>query len=337
MNPATTINEYAEAVIASLALNPKDLPFAALYVSDATVPTVNVSQGPTLSSRLHLMGRLGIPKGNSSLPDTLSIVLDQPASAVSTRGSISTIDRSNSGTNSATTTSGASHSRSFPHIAAVERRPSLRPPESLQDGESEAESSSARSTISILSNGSPTPWPIRQAFLTNEAIIVDNCSDLVQGFEVRGFDELPSRAIVVPSESDGEDGTSRRMVLVLGLNPRGLFDDNYSEWLRLLRSSLVSGLSAVVNQESQVRRAEELAQLDRAKTQFFSNVSHELRTPLTLIAGPIKDLLLIQREGSVEKELLTVTHRNVQRLGRLVDMRACVPTCCPRLVSLINP
>jgi signal transduction histidine kinase len=45
------------------------------------------------------------------------------------------------------------------------------------------------------------------------------------------------------------------------------------------------------------------------------------RTPLTLIAGPVKDLLQLQQEGSVEKELLTVTHRNVQRLGRLVDMR----------------
>ena len=37
------------------------------------------------------------------------------------------------------------------------------------------------------------------------------------------------------------------------------------------------------------RRAESLAELDRAKTAFFSNVSHELRTPLTLILGPIED------------------------------------------------
>ncbi len=34
------------------------------------------------------------------------------------------------------------------------------------------------------------------------------------------------------------------------------------------------------------KRAESLAELDRAKTAFFSNVSHELRTPLTLILGP---------------------------------------------------
>lgn len=64
----------------------------------------------------------------------------------------------------------------------------------------------------------------------------------------------------------------------------------------------------------------ELQDLDRLKTQFFSNVSHELRTPLTLILGPSETLL--QQSDELNKtvhENLMLIHRNSLRLLKLIN------------------
>ena len=65
------------------------------------------------------------------------------------------------------------------------------------------------------------------------------------------------------------------------------------------------------------KRAESLAELDRAKTTFFSNVSHELRTPLTLILGPIEDASTSQTQPSLPS--VEMMQRNTQRLLKLVN------------------
>jgi signal transduction histidine kinase len=66
---------------------------------------------------------------------------------------------------------------------------------------------------------------------------------------------------------------------------------------------------------------EKLAELDRAKTVFFSNISHEFRTPLTLLLGPLEDVL-----GDTQAPLsphqhksLQLIHHNALRLLKLVN------------------
>ena len=67
-------------------------------------------------------------------------------------------------------------------------------------------------------------------------------------------------------------------------------------------------------------RNRELQELDKLKTNFFSNVTHELRTPLALILGPI-DSILKQGER-LEQQLhdnLLVAQRNSLRLLKLIN------------------
>jgi signal transduction histidine kinase len=73
--------------------------------------------------------------------------------------------------------------------------------------------------------------------------------------------------------------------------------------------------------EQERRRAEALAELDRAKTAFFSSVSHEFRTPLTLLLGPVEDALADSEAAlpPAHRERLELAQRNALRLQKLVN------------------
>jgi PAS domain S-box-containing protein len=71
--------------------------------------------------------------------------------------------------------------------------------------------------------------------------------------------------------------------------------------------------------DDQKRTEESLAELDCAKTTFFSNVSHEFRTPLTLMLGPLEEVLAQERLEPEGHEQLVTVRRNGLRLLKLVN------------------
>ncbi len=122
--------------------------------------------------------------------------------------------------------------------------------------------------------------------------------------------------LVLPLPAPGHDSA-----LVVGLSPMLPLDEAYRGFLRTVGDQAGAVLSNARAFESERRRAEALAEIDRAKTAFFSNVSHEFRTPLTLMTGPVSDLL----EGvhgplaAAQREQLQLVERNALRLLKLVN------------------
>lgn len=309
---APTINLFGQNLLEVLADAQYEAPFAALYTctetskddrgSHSSNSGSNSSSSPadgSMNFRINLMGSLGIPQQPEGLshpmfPQTFHAKMflasfsysneqDAPSPASSQFSELSPDFHAASDT---TTTSGVSYVTAQ---VAVGTPPAF--------------------------DWSPY---IAQAMRVGYAVHVpqlppDLVADIAQN---RGWRDRIRHAVVIPIAPKGEGAEAA--VLILGVNSRRPYNEIYSNWVDVLRMTLSSALSAVLGREAETRRADQLAQLDAAKTAFFSNASHELRTPLTLIDGPLNEALAMVNDRPL-KEQLALAARNTARLGRLVD------------------
>jgi len=164
-------------------------------------------------------------------------------------------------------------------------------------------------------------WCVAEVVRSGRSILL---SDLP-----RRFGPLPggvwpaptTEALVLPVKRTGQSGETAG-VLVVGINPRRALDDAYRAFLELVAGQLATAITNARAYEEERRRAEALAEIDRAKTAFFSNASHEFRTPLTLMLSPLEDLLMRRPAAEtvpVARRELELIHRNGLRLLKLVN------------------
>jgi PAS domain S-box-containing protein len=163
-------------------------------------------------------------------------------------------------------------------------------------------------------------WPLEDALAHRTMLTVEGLDDHFADLPRGAWDIPPREALVVPIARSGEDMPAG--FLIVGVNPYRVNDSAYRGFIGLVCGQIASGLANADAYEEERRRAEALAEIDRAKTAFFSNTSHEFRTPLTLMLSPLEDLLAGGNDTPtvpVERSQLELMQRNGLRLLKLVN------------------
>ena len=164
-------------------------------------------------------------------------------------------------------------------------------------------------------------WPLDKVLAFGKAEIIQFPPH--SALPIGAASQPVTEAIVLPVASPTQ--LAPLGFLICGVNPTRKLDSEYLTFFSLVVDQLVSAINNARAAEDEKRRADTLAELDRAKTAFFSNISHEFRTPITLMLGPVQELL--GEAGGADssnlppesRELLTIVHRNGLRLQKMVN------------------
>jgi signal transduction histidine kinase/PAS domain-containing protein len=164
-----------------------------------------------------------------------------------------------------------------------------------------------------------TAWPLTEILDKKDFHLVEGLQKRFASVPCGRWQEPPARAILLPITSPAQEIPAG--VIVVALNPYRPLDVSYAGFVNLVSGQIAASIANARAYQEERKRAEALAEIDRAKTAFFSNVSHEFRTPLTLMLGPLQDLLSRSKThlSPTAAQQLELVNRNGARLLRLVN------------------
>jgi signal transduction histidine kinase len=166
-------------------------------------------------------------------------------------------------------------------------------------------------------SNSHSNWPLREVLETGTAQVVTDVSRRFGSLPGGPWPESAESAVIVPIAAPGQ--TSATGFLISGLSPRRVVDSDYISFFNLVAGQIGTSLANARAAEAERKRADALAEIDRAKILFFPNVSHEFRTPLTLMLGPLEDTIASEELSVAGRERLDTAHRNSLQLLKLVN------------------
>ena len=162
------------------------------------------------------------------------------------------------------------------------------------------------------------PWGVSTVLRTHTRTEIADLAKTNPEMRAGPWRDAIQRAILLPIFRPTEEQLS--VIVLLGISTRRPFDESYSAFLDLVAGHVGSTIANAEAHEAERQRAEALAELDRAKTAFFSNISHEFRTPLALMLGPLEQMLGPQSSSlTVDRSDVEFIRRNGERLLRLVN------------------